>query len=52
MSNNRHGSLSPSAAVWVQVQDCMMQEGQGWHKDVLALPGCAAQLGEGGKLVW
>ena len=29
-----------------------MQEGTGWHKDVLALPGCAAGLDEAARLVW
>ena len=29
-----------------------MQEGTGWHKDVLALPGCAPGLDEAARLVW
>ena len=38
--------------VLVQVQDFMMQNGQGWNRDVLALPGCAAELSSACSLVW
>ena len=36
----------------VQVQDFMMQGGQGWGREVLALPECAAELSSAGLLVW
>ena len=36
----------------MQVQDFMMQGGQGWNRDVLALPDCAAELSSSGLLVW
>ena len=35
---------------WAQVQDAMMQ-GM-WVDDVLALPNCAAELGEDEQLAW
>ena len=45
-------SLLTSAAGAVQVQEFMMQGGQGWNRDVLALPECDAQLSPSGQLVW
>ena len=37
---------------YAQVQDFMMQGGKGWNRDVLALPGCGAEMSSAGALVW
>ena len=29
-----------------------MQGGQGWNRDVLAMPGCEAQMSDAGLLIW
>ena len=44
--------LAPRGTVHAQVQDFMMQGGQGWGREVLALPECAAELSSAGLLVW
>ncbi|KAK9800253.1 hypothetical protein WJX73_007523 [Symbiochloris irregularis] len=45
---------TPMAAVHFcfEVQQVMMQGGTGWSAEVLALPGCAAELSADGRLLW
>ena len=45
-------STEGTVPVPVQVQDFMMQGGQGWGREVLALPECAVELSSAGLLVW
>ena len=38
--------------IGLQVQRLMLQQGTGWSAEVLALPGCAPQVSDDGRLIW